>query len=186
MQHFLAKFGLLPDQIETILKEATREEHPKGTRFAQPASSTNRIYYLHSGLTRSYRLLDGTDTTYRFYFPEEFCVDYYAYLTHTSTDIYLEALSDVVLYSFKKEDIETLFNQFKQLEHLGRIMAEKAFVNVSERFKSIQGEDLATRYTNFINSNPGLINAIPQRHIATYLATTPESLSRIKRKLQGR
>ncbi len=39
------------------------------------------------------------------------------------------------------------------------------------------------RYTNLVENNPQIIQRISQKHIASYLGITPQSLSRIRKKL---
>jgi CRP-like cAMP-binding protein len=40
------------------------------------------------------------------------------------------------------------------------------------------------RYAEFLNRRPGLAARVPQYQLASYLGMTPESLSRIKRRLR--
>ncbi|MNY74650.1 hypothetical protein D3C86_2137250 [compost metagenome] len=39
------------------------------------------------------------------------------------------------------------------------------------------------RYLKFMKSNPNFLNRIPLVHIASYLSITPESLSRIRKRV---
>jgi len=56
----------------------------------------------------------------------------------------------------------------------------------SRRLLSLQGNDAATRYEDFLREEPGLAARLPQREIASYLGITAESLSRLKRQLGRR
>lgn len=48
------------------------------------------------------------------------------------------------------------------------------------REKGFLVENATARYIHFKKLNPDLSGRVPQRHIATYLGITPESLSRIR------
>jgi ribosomal protein L10 len=41
------------------------------------------------------------------------------------------------------------------------------------------------RYYKFVKEKPHLINRIPQYYIASYLGIKPQSLSRIRKEIQG-
>jgi CRP/FNR family transcriptional regulator, anaerobic regulatory protein len=180
MESFLAPLNLSSDAIEALLSTAKQRALSKGVVFFSPPHIFNRMYFITSGLTRCYRLVDGHDVTYHFYLQDEFCVDFYSYLNETPSELYFETLADTELYEFSKATLQRLMGSHPTLERLGRLMAERAYNTVAERLRELQVDTLATRYKKLLDRNPSLFQEIQQRHIATYLGVKPESLSRIK------
>lgn len=185
MRKTLEQMGMAPQHIERLLSFTTVHKIAKGTCFLKPDVAADSVYFLEQGLIRSYRLIEGEDLTYMFYFPNDFCVDFYAFLTNTPSQLYFDAMTDVVVHQLKKEHTQLLYNEIHEIERYGRLMAEKAFVIVSERFKDMQAMEAKDRYVKLMLRNPELLQQIPQKHIATYLNIKPESLSRIKSQLAG-
>ncbi len=56
---------------------------------------------------------------------------------------------------------------------------------LQREFKEIElhTKSAEENYFNLIRINPELINEVPAKYIASYLGITPESLSRIRRKI---
>ena len=62
-------------------------------------------------------------------------------------------------------------------------MSERAFsFSVMEANRFLH-DDYDTRYVTFIKENPDYIQRIPQYMIASYLKMTPETLSRVKKRI---
>jgi CRP/FNR family transcriptional regulator, anaerobic regulatory protein len=158
----------------------------KGQIFSEPENIFDRMFFIIEGFCRSYRLVEGDDITYAFYGKDEFCVDFYSYLTGKESDFFYEALTETSVYEFTKNDFEKFYQTIPQMNKLGRLMAEKAYQSVAERLRENQIDDLETRYLNLLKRNPALFQSIQQKHIATFLGVKPESLSRIKSQIYRR
>lgn len=73
-----------------------------------------------------------------------------------------------------------------RLERWAAARAAAILERKSRRLLSLQGNDAATRYEEFLREEPELAARLPQREIASYLGMTAESLSRLKRQLRRR
>ena len=72
------------------------------------------------------------------------------------------------------------------IERFGRLMLEEALIGSqrrASRLLTLQPED---RYRRFVETRPEVVRRVPQYLIASYLGLTPESLSRIRRRIAGR
>ncbi|MEL6865044.1 MAG: hypothetical protein AAFP19_11520, partial [Bacteroidota bacterium] len=90
------------------------------------------------------------------------------------------ALTDVVVYEFYKKDLDALSHAFPKFEKLGRMIAERAFLFAVDRLQNMQTKNLRQRYLALIEQHPDFFLSFPQKHIASYLGVTEQSLSRIK------
>ncbi|TDB67468.1 Crp/Fnr family transcriptional regulator [Arundinibacter roseus] len=146
----------------------------------------SRLLFIHSGIIRTFRLIDSEDFSYYFFSNNDFAVDFQSYLTDTPSPIYFETLTDTTYTEFHKKDILQLYDNYPRFERLGRIMAEQAYLSAADRLKQHQTDDLKTRYLKLISKNPELFQTIPQHYIASYLGVKPQSLSRIRAELAGK
>ncbi|MCL1901702.1 MAG: Crp/Fnr family transcriptional regulator, partial [Firmicutes bacterium] len=60
---------------------------------------------------------------------------------------------------------------------------EKVIIYKEERERSFLLENATERYENFVQGFPDIHKRIKLKYIASYLGISPESLSRIRRKL---
>ncbi|MNC80460.1 hypothetical protein D3C75_1332500 [compost metagenome] len=64
-----------------------------------------------------------------------------------------------------------------------RRMIEESFGQVQEEFAAFIASSPEDRLKKLLHSRPGLISRVPQHQLASYLGMTPESLSRIKKRI---
>mgnify|MGYP001794210687 CR=1 FL=1 len=171
----------LPEDVYKIfLKSATKKEVAKNTILFHPPKVNRKCLFIKSGLLRGYRIVDGKDYTHHFFKPGWFATDFESFLSNNPSSLYIKSLTKVSYFEFDKEVLIKLYKTHHQLERLGRIIAEKAYLSTVEKFSEIQTLDLRDRYQSLIKKNPQLFQDVPQKYIASYLGVSEQSLSRIK------
>ena len=65
-----------------------------------------------------------------------------------------------------------------------RKMIEESFGNVQDEFATFIASTPEERFKTLLLKRPKLIDRVPQHQLASYLGITPESLSRIKKRLE--
>ncbi len=138
------------------------------------------MFFLESGIFRSYRLIDGVDYTHYFFTEHWFASDYQSYLQQQVGSLYIEALSEGSYFEFQKNVLDSYFDRHPLFQKLGRIIAEQAYLKMVQRMIDFQTLSLKERYEQLIKQHPQLFQTIPQKYIASYLGVTQQSLSRIK------
>jgi hypothetical protein len=78
------------------------------------------------------------------------------------------------------QKITALFEQYRKVERLARILAEQFFVRKEKREIELVTLEAKDRYAIFQKEHPQLEQLIPQYHIASYLGVSPTQLSRIR------
>jgi len=177
-----------------ISDEAVNEIEKSGIRKSVEANSTIfradrpflKLLFLENGLFRAYRIVDGKDVTFFFFTSGEFAVDYESFLRESKSQLFLESLVASDYIEFSKSKINSLYNQYPEFERFGRIMAENAYLSATGRLKEFQTGSLEERYLQLLDRNPKLFQQVPQYHIASYLGVSPQSLSRVRARLQNK
>lgn len=81
-------------------------------------------------------------------------------------------------------DIERdMYAKYAQLESMTRQMMEEAFGRMQEHFAAFIASTPEERFKSLLRTRPQLIDRVPQHQLASYLGMTPESLSRIKKRV---
>ncbi|MDC0230919.1 Crp/Fnr family transcriptional regulator [Aureispira] len=138
------------------------------------------IYFIRSGSIKQYYISDGKEFIQNFYFEGHMASHFNSFLTQTPSNSYLEAMQGSELWilsyhNFKK--IESASPRFNQ-----EIAICMAKMN-STRINLLLLSDAMTRYQKFLRDEPDLLQKVPQYMIASYLGMTPETLSRIRKRL---
>ena len=171
------------ESYHRMMDIAIEREASKNQLIFHPYKPTSKILFLKKGLLRGYKLIDGKDYTHHFYTADWFATDFHSFLTEDPSQIYITTVEDCVYLEFQKKDLLNLYRTSHQLEGLGRIIAEKAYLATVEKLASMQLHSLAEKYELFIKTSPSLIQRVPQKYIASYLGVSEQSLSRIKQQV---
>lgn len=165
------------DAFSLILR---KDEHPKGFLLLKPDSICRRVYFIEQGLTRTFYYKDGKDVTDWLSAENSFAGSMISFLTQTPDVRGVELLEPSVLWSFAHGDLENLYQQYHEIERLGRLLITHAYILVQQRFDDLLFSTAAQRYQNLLRHNPSFLQRVPLGIIASYLGITPETLSRIR------
>ena len=78
---------------------------------------------------------------------------------------------------------EDLYKKYPNLETLSRKLMTNVFLEQQTKLEAFTINTPIVRYQNLMLTRPDLIQRIPQYQIASYIGVTPESLSRIRKRL---
>lgn len=184
---FLKDLIHIPDEVLVKIERVGIRKNIKANSIISNAGYPFlRLLFLEEGLIRAYRIMDGKDMTFFFFTSGEFTVDYESFLRETESPLFFESLTDSTYIEFSKANILLLYNDYPEFERVGRIMAENAYLSATSRLKEFQADPLEKRYLRLLDRNAELFQQVPQYHIASYLGVSPQSLSRIRAKLQNK
>ena len=138
------------------------------------------LYFLQQGALRGYYNLDGKEITYWFGFENDFVTSFHSFITHEPSVENIQLLEGSVLWAITKEKLTALFNQFQEIERLVRIIQEKYYIRLEERFVNAQFKTATERYELLLQQSPHILERVPLGHIASYLGISQETLSRIR------
>ncbi len=181
MKLFLSKyFNLSTEECDLFISNANLLKFKKKDHLILAGTPVKKLFFIEKGLVRGYRLNDGIDTTHHFFEEKNFATDYESFLTKKKGELYLEALTNILVYEFDESKLVSFYQAHPKFEEIRFFLAEHAYLQMVERVKDLQTKELKERYSKLIHTNPDLFQHIPQKHIASYLGVMPQSLSRIK------
>lgn len=116
----------------------------------------------------------------------DFATDYVSFLSGAPSTVEIVALEPCALLTISSGSLQALYDTVPGVERLGRRIAEAQFVGSVHRAGSLLTESPQERYRALGARRPDLLQRVPQYLIARWLGVTPESLSRIRRRLARR
>jgi CRP-like cAMP-binding protein len=171
------------DDLETFIQKFTFKQFKKGEYFIKEGELCSEIGFILKGCLVCVYNKEGIDVIDEFSMEFEFISDYKNFLDDKPAEKDVKCLEDTELLVINRKDLNHLYNQKHSFERVGRIIAESLFKNWHQKAISLMLYDTETRYRKLIKNKPTLLQRVPQYLIASYLNVTPESLSRIRKKI---
>lgn len=141
------------------------------------------LYYILSGSVRIFfRTETGKEVSTKFAFEEQFATALTSFITQTPSNESIVTLEDSHFFVLSYSTFQELLNRYPACEKLARTLTENHYLQKAYR-EQLLLENPKERYKKFTESGKDLIQRIEQKHIASYLGMTPETLCRIKRKV---
>ena len=165
-------------------KRLIYKEFKKNDLILRTGEVENFMYFLVDGVSRIFQYKNDIEYTLRFNFPITPFNSYASFITQTPSIINVEAITDVKVLRISYNDMQSLYDESKMAERLGRRLIELLYVQREIKELQMHSKTAEDYYCELVKSNEELTGQIPQKYIASYLGITPESLSRIKRKLK--
>ena len=75
--------------------------------------------------------------------------------------------------------------QNRSIETLFRKATELLLIDTLNRYYELMAFDIETRFLNFMNRSPHLLNMISQKDLASYLRINQTNFSKLKRNVKG-
>lgn len=182
---YINRISTLPISSEHLLLTVFREIRlPKGYHILQEHSKTYKAYVIKEGIAHAYSMKNGKAAT--FWIGYEGDVIYPGQSLHFHSGEYgsVELLEDCVLYEVDLVKLNELYLKDINLANWGRLAAEKTCVAFEKNTLSRQFKNTLERYEELLKEYPGIIQRVPLNIIASYLNTSQENLSRIRRKIK--
>lgn len=180
--NLLDSFYILHQDTKRALAEVIQTKEYKSGEIILSQGDTNKhLYFLEKGLVRAFYYKDEKELT-SWIFPEStLFISVYSFLTQTPSFETIEAIEDSKIYFISYSKLQELYNQYLDLNVVGRKLTEMYYIQMAERATNLRMVDSKTRYENFIENYPNLINRIPLGYVASYLGMSQETLSRIRK-----
>jgi len=169
---------------ESITLKPTRLKLAKGEVLVQAGNVETRFYFLLKGIVEV-TIPGEKEWIYDFFFPNSVLAAYSSLLTGKPSKITIAAIEDCEVEMYEWNDLKKQYETSIGANQLGRFITEQIFLLRSKREIDFLSKSAEKRYEELIQSQPDLILNIPVHRIARYLGIHPESLSRIRKKMNS-
>lgn len=183
---YLLSFGNLnQQQVELIIKKANKIDLKKDEFFWEAGKTINQVGFVTEGVLRVYYYNKNSDEITRYFITENLLI-LYGFDTNSNyiPSEYLQAIEDTKLIVFSKKDWKELSDTIIDFERIIQKITAKQHRKKLERRSPLIDQDASTRYLEFMENFPTLVNRIPLAYIASYLGITQSSLSRIRKNIK--
>jgi len=188
LDNFLLQFHhFSPQQLALIRSQAVARTYQPGDYFSEAGRVAQEIGFVVSGVFRvCYFDRDGMEHTKYFVEENHFVVDLQSYRFQQACTEYVQAVTPVHVLVFKARAWQELSLTIGAWPQVEQQLFTRALLEKMNRRSALVSPNGASRYAQFLTTFPGLANRIPLAYLASYIGVTPQSLSRIRRRLDSR
>jgi CRP-like cAMP-binding protein len=185
LRKFIESYVKLSDDDWHFIEELfNRKEYKKNELILDEGKVCKHFYFLESGLIRFFYNIDGDDIT------KTFTIAPYCFTSKTS--FRKQSASNEGIQALEKTTVwQISYSNYKKLETLNtwNIFIRKLLNEIQEfsdslylEMKTMTAED---RYIKITQTYPEeIVKKIHLKHLSTFLGVAPQSLSRIRKKIQ--
>ncbi len=150
----------------------------KGRLLVDIGQVNSNIYFIKSGVIRSYYLKGSEDITSRLIAEGEIACVAESFFAQKESDEVMETLEDTMVYIISYDAYRKLAQEDILIAQLIIQLLEQRLVSFSERVRLFKYLSVEQRIEYYINQPYSLFRRVPDHYIATYLGTTPATFSR--------
>lgn len=183
-EYFTKWVTLSPQEKQLIDKTFQTLEINRGEKLLRAGNICQYEVFVKKGCLKSFCLDEKSqEVVFAFAIEQWWAGDFESFNQRTPSDINIEAVEDTELLCITLLQKEWLLTQIPQLERAYRIIVERHLQNYQQRVVSIFTLSAQERYEVFMKKYAKIAIRVPQYSIASYLGISPESLSRIRKKI---
>jgi len=186
IDHFLNYTTLTPEEIDAINDSMDIKEYKKDSYIQREDDFHKNSFFVLSGLVREYKLIKDEEISTNFFTEGQWILLFNDILDDQEFKVSLYCLEDTLLVIGNEDKAQILFKKFPRLESVARMIMEE---NMGEHQKQIRTYLFNTpeeRYLKLLNERPELFEKVSQVNLSSYIGVKPESLSRIRKRINSR
>ncbi len=165
------------------LWQKSRHLQPKETLIDFHQTDSN-LYYVESGFVRLFVVdNEGDEKNIGFGYANTFITSFQSFITGNPSLMSIEAISETKVISISRNNLSQLIAANTEIASWYQSIIENTLAGHIQRQIELLTLNPQERYEVFLKRSGKLINAIPLKHIASYLMITPETLSRVRAKI---
>lgn len=157
----------------------------KGISITTYGQVEDSLYFMNKGIVEMTIKSYMTEKIIDFFFENDFFCGYTSFLDQLPTDVQITTLMDSEMEIIERKDLMSAYEFSLEANKFGRIATEHGYIRKSNREKDLLTKTAEERYAEMFRTRSRYISNIPVNKIAKYLGIHPESLSRIRNKMNS-
>lgn len=175
---------LSKEEEEFMLESYPIKQFKKGVCILEEGKQTQDTFLILEGCIRRHRIIDGEDKTTDFYTESDAVAEFESLSQNKPTKHSYSCIEETVVVVINTEKEKVFYKKFPRFEELSRKQTEKMLGENQSELSDFITQSPEERYKHLWNDKPELLQRVPQHQIASYIGVTPESLSRIRKRMQ--
>ncbi len=175
--------NLSEEEVDYVTQAFPIRTFKKGTILLRAGEISRDCYYNLKGLVRQYQLINGEERSTFFYTEGHSISSMTSYRQKVASKHFLSCIEDTTLSVINYEKEKAFYKRFPHFIEMCRESTEEELGNYQNMLSDYITSKPEERYQSILETRPELIKRVPLYMLASFLGVTPESLSRIRKRV---
>lgn len=176
-------FGISNQDLGKVATLFYEEKILKGEYFSKEGQYCKKMSFVRSGFLRVFSITEKKEVTQWITSQDYFVTDLRSFVFEMPGKWDIQALTDCELYTISHENYRKIGTLVPKWDHLEKLFLAKCFITLEDRVFSFLSMSAEERFHALFQFNPELFNQVPLNYLASMMGMTPETLSRIRKKM---
>jgi len=167
------------DDFSLLTNSFKLKKFKKGEHLIVPGQIQTKMFFVKKGLLMYHFDFNEKTNILGFATNPNFCAIPESFFYQKPATYYLSCLEDSELEYISFEQLQRLFEQSQQIERLFRKISEAVIVGLLNRQIELRSTTIEERFKAFCQRSPHLVQRIPHKYLASYLAIDPTNFSKL-------
>lgn len=169
--------------FEKVKEAFTPRHYLKRQFFLQAGDVCRYTAFIVKGAMRQYSVINGVENIVSLGIENWWMSDRESYSMLTPSQFNIDAVEDCDVLVVGYEKMVPLTESIPLIARMITMMDQRHSIAMQKRIHNAISMTAEDRFLDLMKTNPVFLQRFPQNMIASYLGMTPESLSRIRKKL---
>lgn len=174
---------LSPSEITDIVSHFTERKLDKNESWISTGEISSKIGFVSEGILRLYNEVDAEEVTLQFIFENSFFASLTSLVYQMPSRWSIQAITPCTIVEIEREAHFALIDKYKHWLEIDNVQLMMAYTSLENRMYNQLHLDAEQRLQQLLNEHPAIFNQVPLKYIASSIGITPETLSRLRKKL---
>lgn len=170
-------------ELALVEEYFVRQKFPRKTFLHEASRTCNWLGFLEKGMVRHFHLHDGSEQTCDLTVEGGWISDFSSFTQNKPGVMYLYAMEDCIVDTITRSQLEELYERNPKFRAFGQLMTERVAQRATQIAMSLSTLKPEQRYLLLLEEQPELFQRVPNKYLAGLIGISPESLSRLQRRL---
>lgn len=184
-RRYIERFVSLPaTDWEQIAACITTHDFPANTLIEEAGTICRHLYYLETGMLHYFYWRDGEAKTKFFTFPDQVFTAQVSFAQQIPSRENIACLQDSRVLAIPFEAVAVFSKEIAVWDDFARQVIQQVTAWTEELYLAASHETAEQRYRKLMAVRHPIVQTVPLKITASYLGISPESLSRIRKKIR--
>lgn len=165
--------------FDLLTKDFRTKQFKKGDHIVREGDIQRNIYFVEKGIQMYNFDTLGKTNILGFAYSPNLCVVMESFIFQKPSTYNVTCITDSTLNYLSYSVLQGIFEQSRQVERLFRKLSENLSIGLINRQIELRSTTIEERFKIFCQRSPHLLQQVPQKYIAAYLAIDPTNFSKL-------
>lgn len=170
------------DALSSLTALLQPQKYRHRTFIQTPGETTTTIAFVAKGLIRQYKPTDEQDAMYDICHEDNILFSMESLISQTPSPLYIQTLEPTIIYAIDYQELKQLATRLPEISELLTRLLERYIMRMARRQHYLDLPPVE-RYLALMDIDSEIIRRTPLKYVAWYLRMAPETLSRVRNKL---